>query len=213
MSQTLRLAQPLLEENQLMLINYMAQQSCFTAKELLCPASVNPQQLCLSEAWVPAAAQVLCSAPPDGPIQGRAKGRVQRKRQKWKENLTWAERPNWSPFQRLNWAFLTIVALVRLTGFCKYRPTAVPLQRNLTATVFHAGWKNPQPRPRYSYLTGGKRHLMKGSQLLDEASAHLCLSGSQRSSRYFPAGKTRHWSSHFQNYSGNPTADGVFTKI
>lgn len=56
-----------------MLINYMAQQSCFTAKELPCPASVNPQRLRLPEVWLPAAAPVLCSTPgldPAGKSQG-----------------------------------------------------------------------------------------------------------------------------------------------
>lgn len=46
---------------------------------------------------------------------------------------------------------------------------------------------------------------MEGSQGLDEASAHPCLSGSQIS-WCFPAGKTQHWGSHCQNCSGKSVA-------
>lgn len=48
-----------------------------------------------------------------------------------------------------------------------------------------------------------KKHLVEDFQLSDKASAHLCLPGGQRSSRYFPAGKKQDWNSHFQISSGN----------
>jgi len=61
------------------------------------------------------------------------------------------------------------VFLFRLTGFCKHKPTAVPLQLHLTATVFAACGRDAQPGLLSSYLnlTGAKRHLMEGSQLID----------------------------------------------
>lgn len=86
MSQTLRTAQPLLEEKQLMLISAMAQQSCFTARNYF----VQPQLIhscCACWRWVPAAAQVLapCSDPSGAEPRAGSRGR-----DRSGKNLTWA---------------------------------------------------------------------------------------------------------------------------
>lgn len=82
MNQTLRTAQPLLEEKQLMLVSAMAQQSCFTARNYF----VQPQLINSCCACLEVSARGSTGAQsPLRPIWGRAKGREQRKRQKWKE--------------------------------------------------------------------------------------------------------------------------------
>lgn len=52
------------------------------SQELLCPAPVNPQLLCLLEVSAGGSTGVHSLL---RPIWGRAKGKEQRKRQKWKE--------------------------------------------------------------------------------------------------------------------------------
>lgn len=199
MSQTLRTAQPLLEEKQLMLISAMAQQSCFTARSYF----VQPQLMhscCACWRWVPAAAQVLtpCSDPSGPEPRTGSRGR-----DKSGKNLTWAVTQ------------LESCAEDKLSSSCGCFPVqatwtlAVQTHCCPQAELQHLGdGGEPQttPLPSYWNFTGTKRHLIEGSQALDEASAHPCLSGSQIS-WCFPAGKTEHWSSHGQNCSGNPAAD------
>lgn len=195
----MRTAQPVLEEKQLMLVSALAQQSCFTARNYF----VQPQLIhscCVCWRWVPAAAQVLtlCSDP------SGAEPRAGAQEETRVERTSHGQWPNWSPVQRISSALAVAVFQFRLPGLRQYRPTAVPSHNCSAWGCEGEPWITPLPS--YWNLTGAKRQLGEGSQALDEVPAHPCLSGSQIS-WCFLAGKTEHWSSHCQNYSGNSVAD------
>lgn len=121
MSRTLRTAQPLLEEKQLMLVSAMAQQSCFTARNYF----VQPQLIhscCACWRWVPAAAQVLTPCSDPSGAQPRAGAQEETKVQR----ASHGQWPNWSPVQRINSALVVALFQFRLPGLRQYRPTAIP---------------------------------------------------------------------------------------
>lgn len=170
------------------------------SQELLCPASVNQQLLCLLGGECQG--QHRCSVPAQTHL-GQSQGQGAEEETKV-ERTSHGHLPNWSPVQRISSALVVAVFQFRLPGLRQYKTHCWPQSQLQLLGLGREPWTTPLSS--YWNLTGAKRHLVKGSQALAEAPAHPCVSGSQVS-WCFPAGKTEYWSSHCQNYSGNAVAD------